>query len=342
MELAGVPIWIWGSFLGFVLAILALDLGVFHRSAHEVKMKEAVVWSAVWMGLAMSFGAIVFTQWQHISPGSSYSNSNAGLAFVTGYFVEWALSVDNLFVFLLVFSYFQVPAKYQHRVLFWGIIGALVFRAIFITAGSLLLEKFHWTMILFGAFLVFTGFKMVTSKGKKMDPGKNPLVNLVRKIIPITSEFQGQKFLTRINGKLWATPLFLALIIVEFTDVVFAIDSVPAIFAITKEPFIVFSSNVFAILGLRSLYFALSGLMQMFHYLHYGLSAILVFVGGKMLYGFFEKDVWTTLPSMPVWMSLPIILTILGAAVGYSLVRPPKGDGADPSKSTCSPEVLPM
>ncbi len=327
MELANVPIWIWVSFLGFVLVVLALDLGVFHRSAHEVKSKEALIWSTVWMGLALVFGAVLFTQWHSVSPGSGYSNADAGLAFVTGYFVEWALSVDNLFVFLLVFAYFQVPARFQHRVLFWGIIGALIFRALFITAGSVLLERFHWTMILFGAFLVFTGIKMLTSKGKKMDPAKNPLVRMVRKFIPVTTEFHGQKFLTRIDGKLWATPLLLALLLVEFTDVVFAIDSVPAIFAITKEPFIVFTSNVFAILGLRSLYFALSGLMQMFHYLHFGLSAVLMFVGGKMLYGFLEKDVWSTWPSMPVWVSLPIIITILGIAVAYSLLRSPATNG---------------
>jgi len=287
-------------------------------------MKEALVWSAVWMGLAMAFSAVVFTQWQHINPGSTYSNSEAGIAFIAGYLVEWALSVDNLFVFLLVFAYFQVPMRYQHRVLFWGIVGALVFRATFIGLGAVLLEKFHWTMILFGAFLIFTGIKMVTSKGKKMDPGKNPLVNLVRKFIPVTTEYHGQKFFTRIDGRLWATPLFLALVTVEFTDVVFALDSVPAIFAITKEPFIVFTSNVFAILGLRSLFFALSGLMQMFHYLHYGLSAVLMFVGSKMLYGFVQKDVWSELPKLPVWLSLLVIILILATAVAVSILRPPQ------------------
>jgi len=323
MELAGIPVWVWGAFLTLVVVILGLDLGVFHRSAHEVKMKEALTWSAVWMGLAMAFGAVIFTQWQNINPTSTSSNSEAGLAFITGYFVEWALSVDNLFVFLLVFSYFQVPTIYQHRVLFWGIMGALVFRAAFIMAGSVLLERFHWTMILFGAFLIFTAVKMITSKGKKMDPSKNPLVLLTRRFLPVTPEYHGPKFFTRIGGKLWVTPLFLALILVEFTDVVFAIDSVPAIFAITREPFIVFTSNVFAILGLRSLFFALSGLMQTFHYLHYGLSAILMFVGGKMLYGYIEKDVWTHLPSLPAWLSLPIILSLLAISVGYSLLRPP-------------------
>jgi tellurite resistance protein TerC len=319
LELAGIPIWIWGSFLGFVAIVMALDLGVFHKSAHEVKTKEALRWSAVWMALAVAFSVIIFTQWDVINPGSKYSNTDAGIAFISGYLVEWALSVDNLFVFLLVFGYFQIPAKYQHRVLFWGILGALFFRAVFIAAGSVLLDKFHWTMILFGAFLVFTGIKMLTSHGKKMDPSKNPLVGLVSKFVPITKEFHGQKFFTRIGKKLWATPLFLALIIIEFTDIIFAIDSVPAIFAITREPFIVFTSNVFAILGLRSLYFALAGLMQMFTYLHYGLSAILMFVGSKMLYGFLEKDVWPSLPSIPVWLSLPVIIGMLGISIFASL-----------------------
>lgn len=323
MELAGIPVWIWGSFLCFVLLVLALDLGVFHKSAHEVRMKEALVWSAVWMSLALIFSAVVFTQWHHIAPASKYSNTDAGIAFVSGYLVEWALSVDNLFVFLLVFAYFHVPLRYQHRVLFWGIIGALIFRALFIALGSVLLEKFHWTMVIFGAFLIFTGIKMVRAHGKKMDPGKNPVVKLFRKMVPVTDEYHGQKFLTRIDGKIWATPLFVALIVVEFTDIVFAIDSVPAIFAITREPFIVFTSNVFAILGLRSLFFALSGLMQMFHYLHYGLSAILMFVGSKMLYGFLHESVWPQTPKFPVWLSLLVILVILAASVVVSILRPP-------------------
>ena len=324
MELAGIPLWIWGAFLGFVLAVLALDLGVFHRKAHVVQMKEALVWSAIWMGLAFAFGALIFTQWQHIRPGSTYSNTDAGFAFVAGYLVEWALSVDNLFVFLLVFAYFQVPPQYQHRVLFWGIVGALLFRMIFIGLGAVVLERFHWSMILFGAFLVFTGIKMVRTHGKQTDPSTNPVIKLFRKIVPVTPEYHGQKFFTRIGGRLWATPLFVALLVVEFTDIVFAIDSVPAIFAITSEPFIVFTSNVFAILGLRSLFFALAGLMQLFHYLHYGLAAVLMFVGGKMLYGFFQKDVWVELPKFPVWLSLVVILATLGLAVLLSILRPPK------------------
>lgn len=329
MELAGIPVWIWGAFLGFVLVVLALDLGVFHRKAHVVQMKEALVWSAVWMGLALAFGALIFTQWQQIRPGSTYSNSDAGFAFIAGYLVEWALSVDNLFVFLLVFAYFQVPPQYQHRVLFWGIVGALIFRMIFIALGAVVLERFHWSMILFGAFLVFTGIKMVRTHGKKMDPGRNPVIKLFRKFVPVTPEYHGQRFFTRIDGRLWATPLFVALLVVEFTDIVFAIDSVPAIFAITNEPFIVFTSNVFAILGLRSLFFALAGLMQMFHYLHYGLAAVLMFVGGKMLYGYFEKDVWPELPKFPVWLSLVVIIVTLGLAVLVSILRPPRSSSPE-------------
>lgn len=333
MELAGIPVWIWGAFLGFVLFVLTLDLGVFHRKAHVVQMKEALVWSAVWMGFAMAFCALIFNQWHQIRPGSTYSNSDAGFAFIAGYLVEWALSVDNLFVFLLVFAYFQLPPQNQHRVLFWGIVGALVFRMIFIALGAVVLERFHWSMILFGAFLVFTGIKMTRTHGNKIDPARNPVIKLFRKLFPVTPEYHGQKFFTRINGRLWATPLFVALLVVEFTDIVFAIDSVPAIFAITSEPFIVFTSNVFAILGLRSLFFALAGLMQMFHYLHYGLAAVLMFVGGKMLYGYFEKDVWPELPKFPVWLSLVVIIFTIGFAVLVSILHPPQSSSPETPKA---------
>jgi tellurite resistance protein TerC len=334
LEISGIPVWIWGSFLGFVLVVLALDLGVFHRAAHVVRMKEALVWSAVWMGLAMAFAAIIFTQWHNIRPESAYSNTDAGFAFVAGYLVEWALSVDNLFVFLLVFAYFHVPPQYQHRVLFWGIVGALIFRMIFIALGAVVLERFHWSMILFGVFLVFTGIKMIRSHGTKIDPTRNPVIKLFRKLVRTTPDYHGQKFLVRIAGQLWVTPLLVTLIVVEFTDIVFAIDSVPAIFAITREPFIVFTSNVFAILGLRSLFFALAGLMQMFRYLHYGLAAILMFVGGKMLYGYLEKDVFPQWPSFPVWLSLVTILATLAVAVLVSLLRPPRRAPIEALKSS--------
>jgi tellurite resistance protein TerC len=322
VELANIPVWIWGAFMLFVLLMLALDLGVFHRQAHKIEMKEALVWSGVWIGFALLFNFVLFIFWDQIQPGSQMTNKEAGFAFLAGYLIEKALSVDNIFVFLLIFNYFTVPEKYQHRVLFWGIIGALIFRATFIAAGAALLERFFWTMILFGLFLIFTGVKMALVKDKKIDPEKNPLVKALRRLMPVTREYHGQNFFTRINGKLWATPLFMVLLMVEFTDVIFAVDSIPAIFAITADPFLVFTSNVSAILGLRALFFALTGLMQMFHYLSYGLAAILVFVGGKMLYNYAEKVIVPDWPKFPVAISLGIILFILATAIIASLRRP--------------------
>lgn len=333
MELAGIPLWIWGCFLGFVFVMLALDLGVFHRHAHEVKMKEALGWSAVWIVIALIFNAGIFAFWDQIQPHSQYTPAQAGQAFLAGYLVEKALSVDNIFVFLLVFTYFNVPARYQHRVLFWGILGALIFRGIFIALGAALLTKFFWTMLIFGGFLVFTGVKMLVMKDKEMDPGKNPAVKLVRKLFPVTDDYVDQKFFTRIDGRLWATPLFVALIVVEFTDIIFAVDSIPAIFAITADPFIVFTSNVFAILGLRALFFAVSGLVQLFHYLKYGLATILIFVGGKMLFNYFAHDTplifgWK---KFPIDLSLYIIGGILLTSILASVVFKPKEEGHPPA-----------
>lgn len=322
-ELAGIPIWIWGAFLAFVLGMLALDLGVFHKEAHEVKIKEALTWSAVWIALALLFNAGIFFLWDNIYPTSEYSSQEAGMAFLAGYLVEKALSVDNIFVFLMVFAYFKVPPQYQHRVLFYGIIGALVFRSLFIAAGAALLENFFWLMIVFGAFLIFTGIKMVIIKDKEVDPEKNPIIRGFRKMMPVTPNFVGQSFFTRIDGRLWATPLFITLLFIELTDIIFAVDSIPAIFAITKDPFIVFTSNVFAILGLRALFFALAGLMKLFHYLSYGLAAILVFVGGKMLYAYMEKVVYPDWPKFNVGLSLGIIITILAVSIVLSIYRPP-------------------
>lgn len=322
-ELANIPLWIWGAFLGFVLLMLALDLGVFHRKAHKVEMKEALLWSAVWIGLAMVFNLGVFLFWDQIQPGSQYTNKEAGLAFLAGYIVEKALSVDNIFVFLMVFGYFAVPEKYQHRVLFWGIVGALIFRAIFIAAGAAMLERFAWTMIVFGLFLIATAVKMVLAKDKSFEPEKNPLVRLFRRIMPVTNDYVGQKFFTRIDGRLWATPLFIVLLLIEFTDIIFAVDSIPAIFAITSDPFLVFTSNIFAILGLRALFFALAGLMQMFHYLSYALAAVLGFVGLKMLYNYVEKAVVPDLPKFPVAVSLGVIVAILSIGIIASIRRPP-------------------
>lgn len=327
-EIAGISIWIWVSFLGFVLAMLALDLGVFHKDAHEVKIKEALTWSAIWIALALLFNLGLYFAWDSIYPTSEYTPKEAGLAFLTGYIIEKALSVDNIFVFLMVFAYFNVPAKYQHRVLFWGIIGALVLRAGFIAAGSAMLKHFAWTVLIFGGFLILTGVKMMAAKEKKLEPEKNPVIKLVRRLIPVTPDYIGQKFFTRIDGRLWATPLFVALVFVEFTDVIFAVDSIPAIFAITKDPFIVFTSNVFAILGLRALFFALAGLMGLFHYLGTGLAAILLFVGGKMVYTYYMHT-WGGAPDFkfPIGLSLGIIVGVIALSVLASILRPkPKAD----------------
>jgi tellurite resistance protein TerC len=300
--------------------MLALDLGVFHKEAHEVKIKEALTWSAVWIALALVFNLLIYFFWDQIGAKSEYSNSQAATSFLTGYLVEKALSVDNIFVFIMVFAFFQVPQKYQHRVLFYGILGALFFRAIFIAAGAALLKNFTWMMLVFGAFLILTGIKMALAKDKKIDPEANPIIKAFKRIMPVTKEYVGQQFFTRINGKLWATPLFITLLFIELTDIIFAVDSIPAIFAITSDPFIVFTSNVFAILGLRALFFALAGLMNMFHYLGYGLAAILVFVGGKMLGHYWELK-------MSHGLSLAIIGGILLISILASIKFPPKDGG---------------
>lgn len=265
-------LFLWIGFNVFVLAMLALDLGVFHRKAHVVKIKEALIWSAVWIALALLFNVGVY-YWR---------GPQTALEFLTGYLLEKSLSVDNVFVFLLIFSYFRVPALCQHKVLFWGILGALIMRTVFIAAGIRLIQQFHWVIYVFGAFLIFTGIKMALQKDKEIYPEKNPVIKLFRRLMPVTQDHDEEsRFFVRKAGRLHATPLFVALLVVETTDVIFAVDSIPAILAITRDPFIVYTSNVFAILGLRALYFALAGIMPMFHYLHYGLSAILVFVGVK-------------------------------------------------------------
>lgn len=312
--------WPWIAFNIFVLAMLALDLGVFHRKSHVVKTKEALAWSAVWIGLAMVFNAMIYFFWDKMSFGGGpekYTNTEAALKFLTGYIIEKSLSVDNIFVFLLLFTYFAIPAAYQHRILFWGIIGALIMRAILIFAGVALIKEFHWMIYVFGAILIVSGIKMAMSKDKKMDPEKNPVLRLFRRFFRVTPELHGEKFWVKIDGRRFATPLFVVLLLVETTDLIFAVDSIPAIIAITQDPFIVYTSNVFAILGLRSLYFALAGLMEMFHYLHYGLSAVLVFVGGKML----TQD---TLGKMPVEWSLGVIAFLLFGSVIASRLFPAK------------------
>ena len=296
-------IWLWIGFTVFVLAMLALDLGVFHRKSHTVSMREALTWSGVWITLALLFNAGIW-YWR---------GSDQGLTFLTGYVVELSLSVDNLFVFLLIFGYFKVPAQYQHKVLFWGILGALVMRAVFIGAGIALIQKFHWIIYVFGAILVISGLKMAFEKDKEVHPEKNPVLRLFRRFMPVTGEYHGSSFFIK-REKLWvATPLFIVLLMLETTDLVFAVDSVPAVLAITTDPFIVYTSNVFAILGLRSMFFALAGVMKLFHYLHYGLAAVLVFVGGKMLLAGFYK--------IPTLASLLVIVGLLAVAVVASLLH---------------------
>lgn len=296
-------IYIWIGFNLFVVLMLALDLGVFHRNAHEVKMKEALTWSAIWIALAMIFNVVIYY----------WKGQEVALEFLAGYVIEKSLSVDNIFVFVLIFTYFNVPAKYQHRVLFWGILGALIMRAIFIAAGVTLIAKFHWIIYVFGVFLVITGIKMAVNKGTKIDPEKNVAVKFFKKFFPVSNEYHGSKFWIKEAGKWVATPLFIVLLLVEFTDLIFAVDSIPAILAVTNDPFIVYTSNVFAILGLRSLYFALAGLMHLFNYLHYGLASILVFVGVKMLL----VDVY----KIPISVSLLTILSILTVSIVLSLIN---------------------
>ena len=305
--------WLWLGFNLFVLLLLVLDLGVFHRKAHVVSVREAALWSIVWIALALLFNLGIYLFWGQLVPNSSYSNSQAALSFFTGYLIEKSLSVDNIFVFVLVFTFFAVPAAYQHRVLFWGILGALLMRGALIAVGAALLKEFHWIIYLFGAFLIFTGIRMALHRDEEMHPERNPLVKLLRRVMPVTENYEGDHFFVRRAGKLMATPLLLVLILVESTDLIFAVDSIPAIFAVTQEPFIVYTSNVFAILGLRSLYFLLAGVVDKFHYLKLGLSVILVFVGVKMVMVDFYK--------IPVGLSLGVIASILVIAIIASLIR---------------------
>lgn len=296
--------WLWTGFLAFVLAMLALDLGVFHRKSHKVSLKEALVWTAVWVVLALLFNVGLW-RWRGSEPA---------MQFLAGYLIEKALSVDNIFVFVMIFNFFRVPASYQHKVLFWGILSALVMRAIFIAAGITLLEHFHWLIYVFGAFLIITGIKMAVVKDKEIHPERNPVLRLFRRLVPVTDDYEGDRFFVRRDSRLWATPMFVTLLFVELTDLIFAVDSIPAILAITQDTFIVYTSNVFAILGLRALYFALAGVMQLFRYLNYGLALILVFVGVKMSL--------VDLYKMPVAVSLGVVAAILAISVLVSLLRP--------------------
>ena len=317
--------WFYLGFTGLVLVLLAIDLGVFHRKAHAVSIREAARWSVVWISLSLIFNVAFYQYAQHAlasdarllaQPGFDPGGAarRAALEFLAGYVVEYTLSVDNMFVFVVIFSFFRVPAPLQHRVLFYGILGALLFRGLFIALGSVLLS-YHWVVVLFGAMLIVTGIKMLGSDAAETDPGKNPLVRLTRRLLPVTEDFQGKHFFTRIGGRLHATPLFLTLVAIEVSDIVFAIDSVPAIFALTQEPLIVFTSNVFAILGLRSLYFVLAAAVVQFSLLRFGLAGVLMFIGLKMIWLNQAFD-----GHFPISWSLAIIGTLVGGSIVASLI----------------------
>ena len=302
-ESIGTP-WLWFGFVVFVLAMLALDLGVFHKKDHEVSIKEALIWTGVWISLSLLFNAGLYF----------WFGAERALEFLSGYVIEKALSVDNIFVFIVIFSVFAVPAKLQHRVLLFGILSALVLRAVFVVLGAALLSRFHWLGYVFGGFLVFTGIKLLVQREGQVDPQSNPVFKLFRRVMPSVNEFHDGHFTVVKGGKRYATPLLLVLIAIETTDIVFAMDSIPAIFAVTRDPFIVFTSNIFAILGLRALYFALSGMMHKFHYLKIGLALVLLFVGAKMLLA--------SVYEIPIWASLLVIAILLGGSVLASLLRP--------------------
>jgi tellurite resistance protein TerC len=301
--MGGVSIFFWIGFHVFIFLMLALDLGVFNRKAHKVPVREALIWSSVWISLALVFNAFVFYKFGRVQ----------ALEFLTGYVIEYSLSVDNIFVFILIFSFFAVPDKYQHKILFWGIIGALVMRGMFIFAGVALINRFHWIVLIFGAFLVITGIRMLFQKGTQYEPDKNPIVKLIRKFLPITEELHGNMLFVRQNRHIYATPLFLVLLIIESSDLIFAVDSIPAVLAISQHIFIVYTSNIFAILGLRSLYFAVSGIMGYFRFLKIGLAFVLTFVGLKMLASFINLEI-------PILLSLAVIVLLLLISILASVI----------------------
>jgi tellurite resistance protein TerC len=308
----GHTVLVWTLFNLFILALLALDLGVFHRKTHVVSLREALVWSVIWIVVAFLFNGLVYF----------WRGPQAATEFLAGYLIERSLSIDNLFVFVLIFSYFRVPDEYQHKILFWGILGALVMRALFIATGVALIHKFHWIIYVFGVFLIITGVRIAIEKGKEIHPERNPVLRMFKRIMPLVHLFHGDKFFVRLDGRLFATPMFVVLLMVETTDVIFAMDSIPAILAITYDPFIVYSSNVFAILGLRATYFALAGIMRLFRYIHFGIAAILVFVGVKM--------VVTDIYKIPVGIALGVIAVILALSIVVSLIQTARTKGKEP------------
>jgi tellurite resistance protein TerC len=312
-----VDLWIWVAFVGLILLLLALDLFVFHRNAHEVSFAEAARFTAFWVSLGLLFGAVIW--W--------WRGPDAAGQYLAGFLIEKALAVDNIFVFALIFGAFAVPARYQHRVLFWGVLGALVFRGAFIAGGAALLEAVHWSIYVFGAFLVVTGVRMARSRDKEPHPDRNPALRAFRRVVPTTDDYRGQRLTVREAGRRFATPLLAVLVIIETTDIVFAVDSIPAIFAVTRDPFLVFTSNAFAILGLRAMYFLLAGMMRRFVYLKLGLAAVLVFVGMKMLLA--------DLVEIPIWASLLVIAAAIGTSIGFSL-RATRGDEHTPNRVSVS------
>ena len=289
-----VSIYFWIGFAVLIAIMLALDLGVFNKNAHKVAVKEAMIWSAVWISMAILFNVFVYFEF----------GQTKALEFLTAYVIEYSLSVDNIFIFILIFTFFAVPSRYQHKILFWGIVGALIMRGIFIFAGVALINKFHWIILVFGAFLVYSGVHMLFQKNEEMDPEANPVVKFFKKFLPVTHELHGGKLFIRQNAKLFATPLFLVLLVIESSDLIFAVDSIPAVLSISQDTFIVYTSNIFAILGLRSLYFAVAGIMDLFRFLKIGLAFVLSFVGLKMLVSYFHFEI-------PIMLSLGIIISIL-------------------------------
>ena len=309
----GISIYFWIGFHIFIFLMLALDLGVFHKKIHKVPVKEAIIWSIVWISLAILFSICIHL---FIYPEPGVGRTKA-LEFLTGYVIEYSLSVDNIFVFILIFSFFNIDDRYQHKVLFWGILGALIMRASFIFAGVALINRFHWIVIIFGSFLIFTGIRMLIQKEEPADPERNLIIRFFRKFLPVTSSFHNDRLFIKQNRKLYATPLFLVLVIIETSDLIFAVDSIPAILAISKDTFVVYTSNIFAILGLRSLYFAVAGIMGYFRYLKTGLAFVLTFVGLKMLLAFFNFEIHIVL-------SLIIIISILMISILSSLIIRPE------------------
>jgi len=309
------PNWVfWVVFNVFVLLMLVLDLGVLHRKSHVIHFKEAIAWTFVWVSLAGLFALLIYLFGHHMVPNPVRPNHELALEFVTGYLIEESLSMDNLFIFLLIFRYFHVDREHQHAVLYWGILGALLMRAAFILGGVTLINRVHWVIYLFGAFLVYSGIRLFGEQEAEVHPEKNPVLKLFRRMVPISEHYEGRKFFVQRGARWIATPLAVVLIVVETTDLMFATDSIPAILAITRDPFIVYTSNVFAILGLRSLYFALAGMMEVFHYLHYGLSVILIFIGVKMLGSEFFQ--------IPIGVALSVVGGILVISVVASLLFP--------------------